>query len=139
LLVPKLDVRISTIIERLWLSQASGLLSPKGPFVIEPVRDTQVRRARQIEVSSTPFTVVTTGSALKQALGAISRHQVIGVDTETTSLDPFRGRVRLLQLATAEQNFVIDLFALQALEHQGLRELLSSTEPSRPFTMPSST
>ena len=76
-----------------------------------------------------PFTLVNNEPALEQALGAISRHQVIGVDTETTSLDPLRGRVRLLQLATPEQNFVIDLFQFAALEHLGLRELLSSPQP----------
>ena len=84
-------------------------------------------------MSRTPFTVVKTESALKQALEAISRHQVIGVDTETTSLDPFVGRVRLLQIATPEHNFVIDLFQFDALKNQGLRELLSSTEPIKTF------
>lgn len=84
-------------------------------------------------MSRTPFTVINTASGLKRALGAISRHQVIGVDTETTSLDPFRGLIRLLQIATPEQNFVIDLFRLQALEDDGLRELLSSAEPVKTF------
>ena len=80
-------------------------------------------------MSRMPFTLVNNEPTLEQALGASSRHQVIGVDTETTSLDPLRGRVRLLQLATPEQNFVIDLFQFAALEHLGLRELLSSPQP----------
>lgn len=84
-------------------------------------------------MSRTPFTVVSSEQALKQALGAISRHQVIGVDTEATSLDPFRGQVRLLQLATPEQAFIIDLFQFPALEHSGLRELFSSTETIKAF------
>src|SRR2546425_4893212 len=84
-------------------------------------------------MSRTPFTLITTEAALEQALEAISRHQVVGVDTETTSLDPFRGTVRLLQLATPEQSFVIDLFQLPALKHPGLRELLSSTTPIKSF------
>jgi len=66
-------------------------------------------------------------------VGAISSHPVIGVDTETTSLSPFQGDVRLLQLATPEQGFVIDLFQLPALKHRGLRELLSSTQPIKVF------
>lgn len=77
-------------------------------------------------MSTTPYTIVKTEPALEQALEAISRHPVAGVDTETTSLDPFSGRVRLLQLATPGHNFVIDLFELPALKHDGLRELLSS-------------
>jgi DNA polymerase-1 len=84
-------------------------------------------------LSRTPFKLVSTEPALEQALGAISRHPVIGVDTETTSLSPFQGDVRLLQLATPEQSFVIDLFQLPALKHRGLRELLSSAHPIKVF------
>jgi len=63
----------------------------------------------------------------------VSRHPVIGVDTETTSLSPFEGSVRLLQIATPEQSFVIDLFELPALNHPGLRELLSAAHPIKVF------
>ena len=80
-----------------------------------------------------PFRVVNSDKALEQALGAVSRYAVIGVDTETTSLSPFQGEVRLLQIATPEQSFVIDLFELPALKHRGLRELLSSAEPVKVF------
>ncbi len=84
-------------------------------------------------MSRTPFKLVSTEPGLEQALGAISSHPVIGVDTETTSLSPFQGDVRLLQLATPEQSFVIDLFQLPALKHRGLRELLSSAQPVKVF------
>ncbi|MFY9558396.1 MAG: DNA polymerase [Blastocatellia bacterium] len=84
-------------------------------------------------MSATPFTLVSTQTALEAALGAISRHRAIGVDTETTSLDPLLGKVRLLQLSTPEQNYVIDLFRLPAISHRGLRELLSSPEPIKVF------
>jgi len=84
-------------------------------------------------VSRAPFKLVNTEQALKEALEAISRHQIIGVDTETTSLDPFSGGVRLLQIATPEQSFVIDLFQLPAVKHPGLRELLSSTTTIKVF------
>jgi len=80
-----------------------------------------------------PFRVVNSDKALEQALGAVSRCSVIGVDTETTSLSPFQGEVRLLQIATPEQSFVIDLFEFPALKHRGLRELLSSAEPVKVF------
>ena len=84
-------------------------------------------------MSRAPFKLVNTEPALEQALEAISRHQLIGVDTETTSLDPFSGGVRLLQIATPEQSFVIDLFQLPAVKHAGLRELLSSTTTIKVF------
>ena len=80
-----------------------------------------------------PFRLVKTAPDLEQTLGAISRYQVIGVDTETTSLSPFQGVVRLLQIATPEQSYVIDLFELPALEHRGFRELLSSAQPVKVF------
>ena len=84
-------------------------------------------------MSRTPFKVVATKSALEQAIAAVSSQPVIGVDTETTSLDPFDGNIRLLQLATPEQNFVIDLYKVPALKHRGLRELLSSESPIKVF------
>jgi DNA polymerase I len=84
-------------------------------------------------LSRTPFKLINTEQALEQALGAISSHPAIGVDTETTSLSPFQGEVRLLQAATPEQSFVIDLFQLPAVRHRGLRELLSSAQPVKVF------
>jgi len=112
-------------------------LSANGPFAPDQSCNSRSRQERQqlgkseakSEVSSTPFKLIRTEPTLEQALEAISRHTVIGVDTETTSLDPFHARVRLLQIATPEQSLVIDLFELPALKHPGLRELLSSTKP----------
>ncbi len=84
-------------------------------------------------MSRTPFKLINTEQCLEQALGAISSQPVIGVDTETTSLSPFEGEVRLLQIATPEQSFVIDLLQLPALRNHGLRELLSSAQPVKVF------
>ena len=84
-------------------------------------------------MSRTPFKLINTEQCLEQALGAISSQPVIGVDTETTSLSPFEGEVRLLQIATPEQSFVIDLLQLPALRNNGLRELLSSAQPVKVF------
>jgi len=84
-------------------------------------------------VSTTPFTFVADEAAVEKAVEAISRHAVVGVDTETTGLDPLRSRVRLLQIATPEHSFVIDLFQVRALEHTGLRGLLSSSEQLKTF------
>ena len=80
-------------------------------------------------MSRTPFRIVDSESALERALGAISRYSLIGLDTETTSLDPFSGKVRLLQIAIPECTFVIDLYKCSALSHSGLREMLSRSEP----------
>jgi DNA polymerase I-like protein with 3'-5' exonuclease and polymerase domains len=84
-------------------------------------------------VSRTPFKVVTTKPALEQAIAAVSSQPVVGVDTETTSLSPFDGNIRLIQLAIPGQSFVIDLAKIPDLRHRGLRELLSSEKPIKAF------
>jgi DNA polymerase I len=80
-------------------------------------------------VDETPFTVVNDMAALEQAVGAISGHSIIGVDTETTGLDALRSRVRLLQIATPDQSYVFDLFQIRAFDHPALRNIIST--PSR--------
>src|SRR5215211_6529187 len=88
---------------------------------------------RQRRVSKTSFTVITDPVALKEAVGAISGHSIIGVDTETNGLDPFRSRVRLLQVATPEQAYVFDLFEVRAFDASALREILSAPETTKIF------
>lgn len=68
---------------------------------------------------------------MESAVAQISGQPVIGVDTETTGLDPFHSRVRLLQIATPERVFVFDLFKVPALEHPALRRLLSEPQPEK--------
>lgn len=59
------------------------------------------------------FTLVTTKAGLSGVVTAIEDDgAMIGLDCETTSLDPTKGRVRLLQLATVRGTFLIDLFAI---------------------------
>ena len=84
-------------------------------------------------MSATPFTVISTRQAAEQALGAISGASVLGVDTETTGLDPFRSRVRLLQIATPEHAFVFDLFAYAALADAPLRRQMADPRVMKVF------
>jgi DNA polymerase I len=84
-------------------------------------------------VSKTPFTVISDPATLKQAVEAISGHPIIGVDTETTGLDPFRSQVRLLQVATPEHAYVFDLFQVRALDDPALRAIISSPQPTKVF------
>jgi hypothetical protein len=84
-------------------------------------------------LSRTPFRLINTRAALEQAVGALSGCRVIGVDTETTALSPLEGKIRLIQISTPEDNFVIDLFKLNAFEHRGLRQVLSSDRPIKVF------
>jgi DNA polymerase-1 len=59
------------------------------------------------------YTLITTPSGVGTVVGAIEDDGgPVGLDTETTGLDPLADRVRLLQVATGRATFLIDLFAL---------------------------
>ena len=58
------------------------------------------------------YTLVETAEELAAACERLARQPEVGFDTETTSLSPFEGRVRLVQLAAAgEPVYVFDLDA----------------------------
>jgi DNA polymerase I len=58
------------------------------------------------------YRLVETAEELAAACERLGRHTEVGFDTETTSLSPFEGRIRLVQLAApGEPVYVIDLDA----------------------------
>lgn len=60
-------------------------------------------------MSANNYRLITTSEALQAAVEDLSKHPVIGFDCETTSLDPYSGRLRLVQLATTDFVYIIDL------------------------------
>lgn len=84
---------------------------------------------------NTQYELVTTPEQLRRAADQLSKLQVVGLDTETTDLDPYVSRLRLIQLATPENVFIIDLdkfssFDLkQSDELKPLRRLITSARP----------
>lgn len=69
--------------------------------------------------------LVQTPSHLAEIVPTLSEAKVLAVDTETTSLDPFLGKLRLIQLAIAHHPVVVvDLFAIDEGEREPLRQLL---------------
>lgn len=80
-------------------------------------------------MSARPYTLVTDSAALGDCLETLRRQPLIGLDTETTGLDPFTSRVRLVQFSTPDDVFVIDCFAFEALADPGLVELLEQPRP----------
>ncbi len=56
-----------------------------------------------------PYTVVTEPAVLARLLPQLQAAPVLGVDTETTGLDPLTDRLRLLQFATPDRVIVVDL------------------------------
>jgi len=83
------------------------------------------------------YQVIKTAEALRQAVESLSAHQVLGLDTETTELDPYLGRLRLIQLATPNGVHIIDLDAFSGTNDElrksnalaPLRNLLSAPRP----------
>src|SRR5215475_3358457 len=82
---------------------------------------------------SCPLSIVTNERELDDAVNAISGSASLGVDTETTALDPFRARIRLLQIATPSRSFVFDLFEHNALRDARIRALLESPSTIKIF------
>jgi len=84
---------------------------------------------------NTNYQVIKSVEELRKAVESLTTHQVIGLDTETTELDPYYGRLRLLQLATPGGVKVIDLDAFRNGDPKKdnalapLRDLLSAPRP----------
>ncbi|MEJ7711420.1 MAG: DNA polymerase [Pyrinomonadaceae bacterium] len=81
------------------------------------------------------YQVIKTAEELRAAVDQLSVCDAIGFDTETTSLDPFEGRVRLLQLSAPDRAYVIDLDRFVGSDAQTadalapIRRLLAAPRP----------
>src|SRR5436190_9771413 len=83
---------------------------------------------------NTSYQLVTTADELRRAVDDLSTRQAIGVDTETTDLDPYTSRLRLIQIATPDGVYLIDLNRFDGDLRQSeamapLRRLVSSPRP----------
>src|SRR5437870_1634966 len=84
---------------------------------------------------NTQYQLVTTSEELGRAVSDLSRRQAIGLDTETTDLDPYLARLRLIQLATPDGVYIVDFNHLadgdpkQSDVLAPLRKLLTSPRP----------
>lgn len=83
----------------------------------------------------TNYTLIRTADELRKAIETLTSQPVVGLDTETTELDPYTSRLRLIQLAIPDRVYIIDFdkFAdgdtrkSEALEP--LRRLLAAPRP----------
>src|SRR5580765_767643 len=83
---------------------------------------------------NTSYQLVTTAEELRRAVDDLSTRHAIGLDTETTDLDPYTSRLRLIQLSTPDGVYVIDVNKFTDDLQQGealapLRRLFSSARP----------
>ena len=67
---------------------------------------------------------ITDAEELSRVAQALTGAAFVGLDTETTSLSPRDGRIRLLQIATPDETFVVDLFEVQDISP--LKEVLEN-------------
>jgi len=83
----------------------------------------------------TNYQIIRTEAGLRAAVESLSQQAAIGLDTETTDLDPYNARLRLIQLAAPEGVRIIDL---DAFAHgnstrnevfEPLRKLLEAPRP----------
>src|SRR5436190_16541929 len=82
----------------------------------------------------TNYKVIKTANDLSSAVEALSNQPVVGLDTETTDLDPYTARLRLIQLATPDLVYLIDLNSFDTDLRVGgvfapLRRLMTSPRP----------
>src|SRR6187402_3601599 len=83
----------------------------------------------------TNYQVIKTPDEVYRAVESLSSQPVVGLDTETTDLDPFTSRLRLIQLATPDLVYIVDLDAFRDGEFSKnealapLRRILSAPRP----------
>ncbi len=80
-----------------------------------------------MEKSLSGHKLVTEVSELAAVAQALGGAEAVGVDIETTSLSPRDGRMRLLQLATPDETFIVDVFETGNLA--ALKEVLEGDSP----------
>jgi DNA polymerase I-like protein with 3'-5' exonuclease and polymerase domains len=81
------------------------------------------------------YQVIKTEAELRKAVESLAQQTAIGLDTETTDLDPYNARLRLIQLAAPDGVRIIDLDAFangnlaQSETFAPLRRLLEAPRP----------
>jgi DNA polymerase I-like protein with 3'-5' exonuclease and polymerase domains len=83
-------------------------------------------------MTSTPYELITTPEALRQACERVSHVEATGLDCETTDLQPRLGRLRLIQLSTPELTSIIDCDKIQdKAAYAPLKHLLQNSHPRK--------
>src|ERR1044071_5955711 len=54
------------------------------------------------------YEIIKTSDELRKAIEILATQPVVGLDTETTELDPYTSRLRLIQLATTDRVYIVD-------------------------------
>ena len=85
---------------------------------------------------NTNYRVIRTADELRRAVESLSSQPVIGLDTETTELDPYTSRLRLIQLAAPDCVYIVDLDAFSVSANGNLAKNDSLAPLKRLFEAP---
>jgi DNA polymerase-1 len=78
------------------------------------------------------FRLIRDAAALNEACRELSAEPILGFDTETTELDPYKGELRLVQLGGRKNTVVVDLRAFKnSADLAPLKSLLSAETPRK--------
>jgi DNA polymerase I len=80
-------------------------------------------------MNSPGYQLITEAHELPRVAEALIAEPVIGLDTETTGLDPHTSKLRLIQVATPGMSFIIDLFRLPAGALTPILDCLAAPRP----------
>ena len=88
----------------------------------------RLKQSAKVKSINAKYCLITDAEQLRELLNPlIGKCERIGIDTETTGLDPHTSKVRLVQIAVSKYPvFVIDLAAIDRTELTPLKQLLAS-------------
>lgn len=112
-------------------SRSQYRLRPPGEALQTPHKSQLARVDTQYSIN--PFTIVTNCDQLKKACSVLEQAEAIGLDCETTDLDPYKGEIRLTQLSTDQHTYVIDHRRYHG--PSGYNPLAQLLEASKPRTI----
>ncbi len=92
------------------------------------IKHYRYQRPVRVKILDTKYYLIENAKQLNKLLNPlVNTVEKIGIDTETTGLDPYLNQVRLIQIAIAKHPiFIIDLAALEKSELTPLKHLLAS-------------
>lgn len=80
-------------------------------------------------MNASVFKLITKVDELSNVVEALRAEPVIGLDTETTGLDPHTSKLRLIQLATPQMSFIFDMFRLAPEQIKPVLDLIEAPRP----------
>jgi DNA polymerase I len=72
------------------------------------------------------YTYITNMVQSEEALSLLEKEKVVGVDIESTTLDPYEGYLLIIQIGTATESFIFDARALDLANYKRFKDFLQN-------------